>query len=263
VQELEALSERDFITDEQYDTIMSALPAEASLHNTVLPIPGRSSAAASSTSPTPLSDNFAAMSVNDRNPSTAATSVTSNTSPPSYNQTPAPLPPRNPQPPQHNEIAHVAALYHYSDPDPRDLNFEPGDHISVTEYCNLDWWRGKNVRSGEEGIFPKNYVRIENTPSPLAQQYSNEKAPGYMYGGPPPQQPMGGYYPNQPLQHAPPGPSSPYDGPVPPMEIAEQPTSHTPSKGAEMGKKFGRKLGNAAIFGAGATLGADVVNSIF
>jgi hypothetical protein len=84
-----------------------------------------------------------------------------------------------------------------------------------------------------------------------------------MYGGPPPQQPMGGYYPNQPLQHAPPGPSSPYDGPVPPMEIAEQPTSHTPSKGAEMGKKFGRKLGNAAIFGAGATLGADVVNSIF
>jgi hypothetical protein len=261
VQELEALSERDFITDEQYGTIMSALPSEASLHNTVLPIPGRSSAAASSTSPTPLSDNFAAMSVNDQNPSTAATSVTSNTSPPSYNQTPAPLPPRNP--PRHNEIAHVVALYRYSDPDPRDLNFEPGDHISVTEYCNPDWWQGKNVRSGEEGIFPKNYVRVENTSSPLAQQYSNEKAPGYMYGGPPPQQPMGGYYPNQPPQQAPPGPSSPYDGPVPPMAIAEQPASHAPSRGAEMGKKFGRKLGNAAIFGAGATLGADVVNSIF
>jgi hypothetical protein len=47
------------------------------------------------------------------------------------------------------------------------------------------------------------------------------------------------------------------------MAIAEQPASHTPSKGVEMGKKFGRKLGNAAIFGAGATLGADVVNSIF
>lgn len=60
-----------------------------------------------------------------------------------------------------------------------------------------------------------------------------------------------------------------------------------PSKAGEMGKKFGKKLGNAAIFGAGkshhpllflnttiqpykltmsligATLGADLVNSIF
>ena len=238
---------------------MSALPAEASLHNTVLPIPGRSSTSASSTSPTPLSDSFASMSVNDRNPSTAANSVTSNTSPPLYKQTPAPLPPRNPQPPQHNEIAHVVALYRYNDPDPRDLKMEPGDHISVTEYCNPEWWQGKNVRTGEEGIFPKNYVRIENTPSPLAH---NEKGPGYMYGGPPPQQPMGGYYPSQPPQYAPPGPSSPYDGPVPPMAVAEQSSVHIPSKGAELGKKFGRKLGNAAIFGAGMTIGADVVNSI-
>lgn len=75
---------------------------------------------------------------------------------------------------------------------------------------------------------------------------------------------MGGFYPNQ----APPGPSSPYDNPVPPMAVAEQQqpppaAGHTPGKGAEMGKKFGRKLGNAAIFGAGATLGGDLVNSIF
>lgn len=82
-----------------------------------------------------------------------------------------------------------------------------------------------------------------------------------MYGGPPPKQLMGGYYPNQP-QYAPPGPSSPYDGPVPPMAVAEQPAGHTPSKGAEMGKKFGKRLGSAAIFGAGMTIGADVVNSI-
>jgi len=34
-------------------------------------------------------------------------------------------------------------------------------------------------------------------------------------------------------------------------------------KVGEMGKKFGKKLGNAAIFGAGATMGADLVNSIF
>jgi len=241
---------------------MSALPAEASLHNTVLPIPGRSSTSTSSTSPMPPTEGFASMSVNDRNPSNPATSAASNTSPPSYNQTPAPLPPRNAQPPQHKEIAHVVALYRYNDPDPRDLNFETGDHVSVTEYCNPDWWQGKNVRTGEEGIFPKNYVRIENSPSPLAQQYNSEKGPGYMYGKPPPQHPMGGYYPNQPSQYAPSGPSNPYDAPVPPMAVAEQPVGHTPSKGAEMGKKFGKKLGNAAIFGAGMTIGADVVNSI-
>lgn len=32
---------------------------------------------------------------------------------------------------------------------------------------------------------------------------------------------------------------------------------------AEQGKKFGKKLGNAAIFGAGATIGGNIVNSIF
>ena len=36
-----------------------------------------------------------------------------------------------------------------------------------------------------------------------------------------------------------------------------------PSKGQEQGKKFGKKLGNAAIFGAGATIGGNIVNSIF
>jgi len=47
------------------------------------------------------------------------------------------------------------------------------------------------------------------------------------------------------------------------MQIAEQPTESKPGKGQEMGKKFGKKLGNAAIFGAGATIGGNIVNSIF
>jgi hypothetical protein len=36
-----------------------------------------------------------------------------------------------------------------------------------------------------------------------------------------------------------------------------------PSKFEENGKKFGKKLGNATIFGAGATIGGNLVNSIF
>ena len=203
------------------------------------------------------------MSIKDRNPSTA---TAPNTHPPPYSAAPAPLPPRNPQQqPQHHEIAHVVALYRYSDPDPRDLTFEAGDHISVTEYCNAEWGNGKNVRTGEEGIFPRNYVRVEPHPSPLAQPPQqqppqqpsyNEKQGGSYFGGyaGPPQQ---GYMP------PPPGPSSPYDGPVPPMQMADQPTEHQPGRGAEMGKKFGKKLGNAAIFGAGASLGGNLVNSLF
>lgn len=36
-----------------------------------------------------------------------------------------------------------------------------------------------------------------------------------------------------------------------------------PSKVETQGKKFGKKLGNAAIFGAGATIGSNIVNGIF
>lgn len=132
-------------------------------------------------------------------------------------------------------------------PDARDLNLQPGDHISVTEFVNAEWWLGKNIRTGEEGVFPSNYIRRENFPSSLAQA-----------------QPQNAYYGDQKNYSAQPGPSDPYNNSVPPMAVAEQqPEENKPSKGAEMGKKFGSKLGNAAIFGAGATIGGNIVNSIF
>jgi hypothetical protein len=240
-QELEALAERGFITDEQYDTIINALPAEASL-NARHPETANSNTSA-------IDSGFAAMPVHDR--------LNASPAPPSYQQaqTHQPPPPPQPQAPAAREVAHAVALWQYSTPDARDLNFQPGDHISVTEFVNAEWWLGKNVRTGEEGIFPANYIRRENYPSPLAQA----------------QPPSNGYYgdqkqyPAQPQQQQPyqPGPSDPYANPVPPMAIAEQPTEQKPSKGAEMGKKFGKKLGNAAIFGAGATIGGNIVNSIF
>ena len=129
---------------------------------------------------------------------------------------------------------------------------QPGDSISVTEFVNAEWWLGKNIRTGEEGVFPSNYIRRENFPSSLGQA-----------------QPQNAYYGDQKQaqpqhQQYQPGPSDPYSNPVPPVAIAEgQPGEEKPSKGAEMGKKFGSKLGNAAIFGAGATIGGNIVNSIF
>ena len=44
------------------------------------------------------------------------------------------------------------------------------------------------------------------------------------------------------------------------MALAE---GRKPSKFEENGMKFGKKMGNAAIFGAGATIGSNIVNGIF
>jgi hypothetical protein len=91
----------------------------------------------------------------------------------------------------------------------------------VLEYMNKDWWRGRNERTGQEGIFPMAYVRVEKS------------GPGASSGPPsPPQQPNSGYG-NMPLDVSQAGSGG-----------------ERPSKFEENGKKFGKKLGNAAIFGA-------------
>lgn len=54
-----------------------------------------------------------------------------------------------------------------------------------------------------------------------------------------------------------------------PLEVSQGGSMSTtvegkaPSKLEENGKKFGKKIGNAAIFGAGATIGSNIVNGIF
>ena len=118
------------------------------------------------------------------------------------------------------------------------------------------------MRTGKEGVFPVNYVQIQSkSPAPggfgasASGPYGNEKTNVF-----------GGGYPGQSQQQQgppPPGPSNPYNSSVPPMQMANEPTEGKPGKGQEMGKKFGKKLGNAAIFGAGATIGGNIVNSIF
>ncbi len=218
---------------------MAILPSESSLNTS-----GRSNATASSA---PLTAAFNNLKVNNDPP------------PPSYNTTgPPSLPNRQPSaPPSKPEIARAIALYRYDDPN--DCTFEVGDTIAIYEYMNAEWWLGKNLRTGKEGVFPVSYVQKQvgpASPSPY-DRYGSEKANGYQAGYPSP-------YQSQQAPPPAPGPSNPYDSSVPPMAVAEQPVdAGKPSKGAEMGKKFGKKLGNAAIFGAGATIGGNIVNSIF
>lgn len=160
---------------------------------------------------------------------------------PTPSATPVAPPPAYPTPvPAYSAIpvilAHATSLYAYNPTDAGDLALLPNDNIAVTEYMNAEWWKGRNERTGQEGIFPRSYVRVNEDKRPMitAPQPSN--------------------YGNMPLDVSQSGGSA---------APAVGPDGKVPNKGAEMGKKFGKKLGNAAIFGAGATVGSNIVNSIF
>lgn len=160
------------------------------------------------------------------------------------------------------------AMYNYQPNGPTDLALYPGMRVQILEKLNNDWWRGKDANSQQEGVFPANYVRLIETPS---QHSRDNPATNNNYYPPPQQQQYSGnnnYYPPQQQQQFPP-PSTNYYTPPPqqvqvqqqPVQAVAQPQSHSAvSDGA---KKFGSKLGNAAIFGAGASIGSNIVNSIF
>ncbi|SPO00057.1 related to SH3 domain protein [Cephalotrichum gorgonifer] len=218
--ELESLMEKGILNDADYEAITNLLPPEASLSGASAP---------RSNNATPVSSVYA--------PPKSA--------PPAYSQTgPPSLPARNqpPPPPAPTKpiLAHARALYKYQGPDPRDVSFEKDDRIAVHEYMNADWWMGTNLRTGQEGIFPQNYVQLDEKSGPP------QPAAPVAYQGPA-------------------APVNPYNSQAPPMAVA-QGGGEGSSGGGKMeqhGKKFGKKLGNAAIFGAGATIGSNIVNSIF
>lgn len=124
---------------------------------------------------------------------------------PSPAATPAPPPAYAAPPPSMPPLAQATALYAYNGTDPGDLELQPNDHINVTEYMNTEWWKGRSSRTGQEGIFPRSYVRvIENTlPQSAPTNYGNM-----------------------------------------PLEVSGQGdgSGKVPSKGEEMGKKFGKKV---------------------
>lgn len=183
----------------------------------------------SAPSPQPPSSSFANLNVNGsngNNASYAPQSPPANVQPPQQAQ-PPPAYPQAPAPP--SALTYASALYAYKPSDSYDLELAAGDRIAVTEFMNEEWWKGRSERTGQEGIFPRNYVRVEEK---LPQ--SNGKASSYG---------------NMPMDVA--------NGSGDPGRV------QGPNKTQEMGKKFGKKMGNAAIFGAGATIGSNIVNSIF
>ncbi|ROW16491.1 hypothetical protein VPNG_02730 [Cytospora leucostoma] len=254
--ELEALLEKGVISDHSYESIHALLPSESPLSSAPTP----SSAASRVASPPAFNQHHQQQHIptTPQPPSYAQTTGAQPPALPSRN-TPQPLPP-----PSKPVIAHARALYAYHASDSRDCSFEKDDRVDVYEYMNADWWMGRNERTGQEGIFPKTYVEAvpDHNNNNNGGGYNAEKV-AYNNGGynPAPVQPAYGGYPPAPAAQ------NPYNANVPPMAVAEQPGGGggegKHGKGSEMGKKFGKKLGNAAIFGAGASIGSNIVNSIF
>ena len=54
------------------------------------------------------------------------------------------------------EIA--TALYDYNATEDNELNLTVGDTVYVTEYTSEGWWHGQSQSTGQQGLFPSNYV---------------------------------------------------------------------------------------------------------
>ncbi|KAJ4295463.1 protein that induces appearance of [PIN+] prion when overproduced [Kalmusia sp. IMI 367209] len=215
--ELEFLVDSNVISQQQYDTIFNQLPASATSARALPAVP---------------TQQMSSLSVNTPEPEKKTNGVgyyaqnnASNPPPPAY-----PTPPAAPVGPP--ALCHATAMYQYNAQDAGDLALMPNDKIVVTEYMNNEWWKGRNDRTGNEGIFPASYVRREEkSVMPIGPAQTN--------------------YGNMPLD-------------VSNGAVSQQNNNpHEPSKFEEGGKKFGKKLGNAAVFGAGATIGSKIVNGIF
>lgn len=126
--------------------------------------------------------------------------------PPAYASSPAP-----------SALAIASALYEYHPSDAGDLAILPNDRIFITEFMNADWAKGRNERTGMEGIFPRSYVAIVD-----------EKGAMGRYQPPPP--PTQSSYGNMPV------------------DVSQSGSSSAPGKESKLnanGKKFGKKMGNA------------------
>lgn len=186
-------------------------------------------------------------------------------------------------------LTYCKALYDYKAEEPEDLGLRRDDKIVVIEHLSEDWWKGykKGQSSEHAGVFPSNYVGVISqeefkngrdtsliSSSKEKEAYSVEnRALPY----PPPQytpsqeQPLqqqpsyGGYaqYPPPPVNYSP-------QPMAPPQQVVQPPQQQQQIQVQQGGRtahphirSVASKFGNAAIFGAGATAGSDLLNSIF
>lgn len=205
-QELEFLCDASVITPATLNELLQKIPQQSALHAplSVGALPSAIPAAA----PTPLPPTSP---MNNLNLNQTQSNGNYNEKSNGYYQpaaSPQPPPPSYTAPPPAANwppLCQATALYAYSSGDEGDLNLQPNDHITVIEYMNAEWWKGRSTRTGQEGIFPRSYVKV------VEEKGAAPANAGNNYG-------------NMPLETSQMGNG---EGKV-------------PSKGQEMGKKFGK-----------------------
>lgn len=53
----------------------------------------------------------------------------------------------------------MIASYVFQPEEDGELYFKRGDRIQVLDKNDENWWKGKNLESGSEGLFPATYVQ--------------------------------------------------------------------------------------------------------
>lgn len=197
-------------------------------------------------------------------PSGVPTPVSEKRDPPNSLQPPQQAaPPYSPAPQQQQEMAE--AMYDYQQTDASDLQLVRGARILILEKINPDWWRGRDIKSQQEGIFPSNYVRIVDAMSSYMSPQPGPKVASALYNPVPVMPYQSQYAATSPQPYSAPQPQQyfpPQQSEAAPQQQQQQQQMPYQNFLGKHGKTIGAKLGNAALFGAGASFGADMVNSI-
>jgi hypothetical protein len=190
-QELEYLTDVSIITPQTLSDLLQRLPQQTALHApiSVGAVPTAPSQAGTLQPPPTSALNNMSMGQNNNYQQNNGygqqygNRTTDEKNPASYYQptpTPAAAPPAyNAPPPQANypPLAHATALYAYNSNDAGDLALQPNDKITVTEYMNAEWWKGRSTRTGQEGIFPRSYVKVDEKAPETTQGNNYGNAP--------------------------------------------------------------------------------------
>lgn len=91
---------------------------------------------------------------------------------------PNPLTPEQhePVPAATEEPRTAVAAYDYDKDDDNEISLREGEVITDIEFVDTEWWQGKNS-SGEVGLFPSNYVELEDAGQALPSRPEEPEAP--------------------------------------------------------------------------------------
>ncbi|KAL6453077.1 PIN3 [PSI+] inducibility protein 3 [Candida maltosa Xu316] len=178
------------------------------------------------------------------------------------------------QPPQSNTpkpLGYCTATYDYKAQQSGDLDLSKGDKLAITEHLSEDWWKGYKRGSGPEktGVFPSNYVQTISeseyetkeraAPAPYQQNgYSAYGTPNYQQ-----QPPLSQHNSYNSYNSFPPANPNAYPPIGQQQQVVEQQPQQQQSSSHEGLKRVGKKFGDSVVFGAGATVGSNIINSIF